>query len=214
MAVRLSQVIINKITKQYNFKNIPAISKVFNCHQQSFINYSIWDATSAGEETQGQKKKKSSPIPKVSLLHGDEITVLTLEEAHRLSKRRNLKLVKIIDLDAKTQRPIYKLMTGSEYREEDIKDKEQKKKNKEDAIKGEKLVFINYAIADHDLDIQIKKIEKWVGKLYEVRVVINGESNKMQKAVSYLLSFYFYTNIFVVIVKTTNFQGVVNILIG
>lgn len=145
--------------------------------------------TSAGAQGQESneaepKKKKTSIIPKITLFQGNDISVTTLEEAQKLSKRRDLKLVKIVDLDAKTQRPVYKLMTASEYNKEDVKQREEKKKSKEGALKGEKLLLINSKIEKHDLDVNIKKIVKWIGKLYEVRVVINGDGSKMLKAVS------------------------------
>ncbi|KAJ8936880.1 hypothetical protein NQ314_012144 [Rhamnusium bicolor] len=135
-----------------------------------------------------QKKKKANIVPKVTLISGDELTVTTLEEAQKISKRRNLKLVKIVDLDTKTQRPVYKLMTGSEYQAEDLKQREQRKKEKQNSfIKGEKVLILNQRISEHDLQTDIKKIKKWIAKSYEVRVVINGDSNSMQKAVSVYL---------------------------
>lgn len=187
MAVRLSQIILSKINNSINYKTISGTCNISlcSCLKQSYKNYSVWNATKLGQETSEEQQKKKTPvIPKITLLQGNEISVTTLEEAQKLSRRRDLKLVKIVDLDTKTQRPIYKLMTGSEYHAEDIKDKEQKKKSKEAAIRGEKLVFLNYNVGTHDLEVHLKKIEKWIGKKFEVRVVISGEANSMQKAVS------------------------------
>lgn len=132
-----------------------------------------------------EKKKKTNIIPKITLISGDQLTIVTLEEAQNISKRRDLKLVKIVDLDTKTQRPVYKLMTGSEYHAEDLKQREQKKKEKQKGgIKGEKVLIIKHNITEHDLQTDIKKITKWISKSYEVRVVINGDSTNMDKAVS------------------------------
>ncbi|XP_057658265.1 translation initiation factor IF-3 [Diorhabda carinulata] len=130
------------------------------------------------------KKKKTAIIPKITLIQDQQLSVTTLEEAQRLSKRRNLKLVKIIDLDTKTQRPIYKLMTGSEYHAEDLKQRAIKKEEKQNAVKAEKVLIINHNIYEHDLQVHLKKINKWIDKLHEVRVVINGDSNNMEKAES------------------------------
>lgn len=185
MAVRVSNFFFKCLNNTNRYKNIPVFT--VSGYQTNLRSYSSWSATKlVGQESSEteQKKKKTSIIPKITLLQGNDLTITTLEEAQKLSKRRDLKLVKILDVDTKTQRPIYKLMTASEYHEEDIKHKEQIKKNKEDTIKGEKLVFLNYNIANHDLEINIKKIIKWIGKNFEVRVVINGDANKMQKAVS------------------------------
>lgn len=187
MALWYSQLLIRKINIYNSYKTITVKLNVCTCRQQIFKNYSVWGTTIPEGEGSGeavQKKKKTVTIPKITLLHGDEITVTTFEDAQRLSKRRDLKLVKIVDIDTKTQRPIYKLMTGSEYHAEDIKQREQKKKSKESFTKGEKLMLINCKIETHDLEVNIKKISKWIAKFYEVRVIINGDNNRMQKAVS------------------------------
>ncbi|KAF2898040.1 hypothetical protein ILUMI_08136 [Ignelater luminosus] len=135
-----------------------------------------------------QKKSKRQPIPKITLISSDDnISITTLEEAQQLSKRRDLKLVKIVDLDTKTQRPVYKLMTGAEYHSEEIKQREQKKKEKQSnagALKGEKLLMLNSGISKHDLETNIKKILKWILKRYEVRVVISGDVSSMEKSES------------------------------
>lgn len=126
-------------------------------------------------ETGEVKKRKTTIIPKITLLSGNDVTVTTLVEAEKLAKRRDLKLVKIIDLDTKTQRTVYKLMTGSEYHAEDLKQRELKKKEKQNSfIKGEKVLMLNANISEHDLQTNCRKIEKWIDKLYEIKVVISG----------------------------------------
>lgn len=62
-------------------------------------------------EEKPEPKKKKTFIPKITLISSDEsISVTTLDEAKKISLRRDLKLVKITDLDTKTQRPIYRLV--------------------------------------------------------------------------------------------------------
>ncbi|XP_045479190.1 uncharacterized protein LOC123684107 [Harmonia axyridis] len=140
----------------------------------------------------GQKpaKKKTTPIPKITLISDSLVSITTLEEAQKLSKRRDLKLVKILDLDLKTQRPTYKLMTGTEYHEEDLKQREARKKQKNNSfIKGEKMVFIKDSIGEHDLEVHAKKILKWLSKSYQINILINGsDSNKdkLEKIFSFL----------------------------
>lgn len=184
MALRLSQFLIGRISNtDIYYKKVQLIYNRCTCSRQAtFKNYSTLDSVTS-EQIQ-QKKKKTAVIPKITLVQGDIVSITTLEEAQKLSKRRDLKLVKIVDEDTKTQRPIYKLMTANEYHAEDLKQREQKKKSKEGAIKGEKLIIFNYNIAKHDVETNMKKILKWVEKLYEVRVVINGDASNMQKAVS------------------------------
>lgn len=135
-----------------------------------------------------QQKKKKIPIPRITLIGQDEnISITTLEEAEKISKRRELKLVKVVDFDMKTQRPVYKLMTGSEYLAEDLKQRERRKLDKANSssLKGDKVLIISSGISEHDLKTQINKIIKWIGKQYEVRVVINGDKSNIAKTVSY-----------------------------
>lgn len=124
-----------------------------------------------------QKKTKRPIVPKITLISGkNDISVTTLEDAQKLATRRNLKLVKIVDLDAKTERPVYKLMTAAQYASEDVKAKKDKKSNS--PYKGEKVLMISAVISDHDLQTQVRKIEKWVAKEYEVRVSLSGNAEK------------------------------------
>lgn len=133
------------------------------------------------------KRKKTAVIPKITLLSSDEsINITTLIEAEKIAKRRDLKLVKIVDVDTKTQRPVYKLMTGAEYHAEDLKQRELHKKERQNTfIKGEKVLLINSKISQHDLETQIKKSLKWIEKSYEVRIVISSSSQNMESAVSF-----------------------------
>lgn len=136
-------------------------------------------------ETGELKKKKTPIIPKITLLSGNDISVTTLMEAQKLAKRRDLKLVNILDLDTKTQRPVYRLMTGAEYHKEDLKQREKKKAEKQNStFKGEKLLIVSQNISEHDLQTHINKILKWLTKKYEVRMVINGNIENIKKAVS------------------------------
>lgn len=193
MALRFSQILlgtINNISRQKKFHTKAAL--LINgclCRKNNFKNYSFVSATKLGEGASETPPKKKKPIiPRITLLNGSEITITTLEEAQKLSKRRDLKLVKIVDLDTKTQRPIYRLMTGVEYHAEELKQRERKKQEKSNALKGEKLLMITYKIANHDLETNIKKISKWVEKSFEVRVIISGDSGNMQKSVSRVYS--------------------------
>lgn len=163
------------ISNRIRFVNIRSISKYLSTNA---------DKVSTDGSTP-PKKPKTTPIPRITLVNGDLVSISTLAEAQKLAKRRDLKLVKILDLDTKTQRPIYKLMTGSEYHAEDLKQREEKKKERQSGttLKGEKVLIVNSNISLHDLKIHCNKMIKWLSKRYEVRVVINGDVNNMEKAV-------------------------------
>ncbi|KAI4462415.1 translation initiation factor 3 [Holotrichia oblita] len=75
-------------------------------------------------------------------------------------------------------------MTGAEYLQEDLKQRELRKTEKDasNAIKGDKVLIISCNISEHDLKTQLNKITKWMSKHYEVKVVINGNATNMEKA--------------------------------
>lgn len=132
------------------------------------------------------RNRKSDTGPVITLIGTDNnLAVLSLSEAEKIAKRRDLKLVKIVDFDTKTQRPIYQLMTGAQYYNEDRKLQKEKAK-KEGGFKGEKLLTLSHRITAHDLSSRLKNVSKWLSKTYEVRVVINGDSENMKSAVSFV----------------------------
>ncbi|XP_060530889.1 translation initiation factor IF-3, mitochondrial [Cylas formicarius] len=178
-----------KTLKFQNFKNNidpfqKSASFIINFQQQEF--YSNKPSSNIllekDPETGEVKKRKTTIIPKITLLHGDAIDVVTLEEAQKIARRRDLKLVKILDVDTKSNRTVYKLMSGTEVYEEELKQREKKKSNKQQGTKGEKLLNISQNISKHDLEVHITKIAKWLAKKYEVRLVINGDGGSMRKA--------------------------------
>ncbi|XP_030745807.1 uncharacterized protein LOC115874708 [Sitophilus oryzae] len=181
--------LITRSINIFKFTNIGIPSQSFRsiCSCYNNVHYSnkpVRNIVAERDPETGQIKKKKLPIiPKVTLLHGEDITITTLEEAQKIAKRRDLKLVRIIDLDTKTQRPVYKLMTGAEYFQEDLKQRERKKAEKEKTgFKGEKVLMISQNISEHDLQTQINKVIKWLDKKYEIRVVINGDKDNSRKA--------------------------------
>lgn len=179
-----------KLTTTNRKLYINTASGIINCGCQKTQNRSLLGSyqnkfcTIASTTNAPPKKKKTVPIPKVTLIQDGEVLITSLEDAQKLSKRRNLKLVKMIDIDTKTERPVYKLMTPHEYNAEDLKQRERKKKDKENkTIKGEKILMVGQNISEHDLNTQINRIVKWLARSYEVKVVINGDSS-MTKAES------------------------------
>jgi translation initiation factor IF-3 len=114
----------------------------------------------------------------------NSLAVVSLSEAEKIAKRRDLKLVKKIDTDTKTQRPVYELMTASQYYNEDKKQRQEKNAKKESGFRGEKLLTLSHRITPHDLSSRLNNIRKWLSKAYEVRIVINGQSENMKCAVS------------------------------
>lgn len=131
------------------------------------------------------RKHKSDSGPIITLIGTDNNPlVVSLSDAEKIAKRRDLKLIRIVDLDTKTQRPIYQLMTGAQYYTEDRKLRKEKSAKEASGFKGNKLVTLSHRITSHDLSSKVKNITKWLSKAYEVRVVINGDNDNMKCAVS------------------------------
>jgi len=140
------------------------------------VTHDIWKSNQCRmfnkrpEQTNNNKKPrpKTEPIPKITLLSLDNSTTVTvLEVAQRLAKRRNLTLIKVSELEDKTQRPLYKLMNNANIFEEIKEDKDAQKLRK-----GTKLFYIAAKITEHDLWTKTKNMTKLLNVGHKVKVAI------------------------------------------
>ncbi|XP_014208730.1 uncharacterized protein LOC106639556 [Copidosoma floridanum] len=132
------------------------------------------------ESTEQPKKKKGLKSPQITLIMPDESVVMeSLEQAEKLAKRRKLKLVKIIDFDTKTERPLYRLMSNLELFQEESKAKIEKKNPSPDAQQksNQKLFIISSKIAENDLRVKLRQMHKVLRKQIEIRVFISQDGN-------------------------------------
>ncbi|XP_065080255.1 translation initiation factor IF-3 [Ochlerotatus camptorhynchus] len=171
--------------------SLAASSRALPAAVSNFVQYAsksskspadVGGAAQAGT-TPATAVRKPKTAPKITLVGPDQaVSIVSLDEAQKISKRRDLKLVKIVDLDMKTQRPVYKLMSSAEYLEEDLKRREEKKRTKQEAaIKGDKLLNVSARITEHDLMSKIHHVQKWLTKQYEVRIIISGDGDKSKQ---------------------------------
>lgn len=85
---------MNKIFALTNFRRIVEYNR--------FISMKI---TAEGKDIPKKKNFES----RITLIgHDNSVSITDLKSAHSLSVRRDLKLVKIQDIDTKTRRPVYK----------------------------------------------------------------------------------------------------------
>lgn len=121
-------------------------------------------------------RPKTVPIPKITLLGPErDISVVTMDVAIKMSERRGLKLVKIIDIDTKTHRPVYQMMTANQFLKEDnINQNKDEKSTKK--LKSEKTALISCRIGQADLESKVNNFCKWLKKMHEVRVTITGDT--------------------------------------
>ncbi|CAH2062784.1 unnamed protein product, partial [Iphiclides podalirius] len=113
---------------------------------------------------------------RITLIGSDNsVSITDLKSAQSISLRRELKLVKIQDIDTKTRRPVYKLLTNAQYHEEELAKRKEKQVKKENELtKGQKLITLSTRIAENDLMTGVKKMIKLLEKQYEVKVVVSG----------------------------------------
>lgn len=141
------------------------------------------DPESTANDTEKKVRRKTPEIPKITIVDDkNSISMCTMEQAVKIAERRKLRLVKIVDMDIRSKRPIYKLMSEAQYLEEDILEKKKQKDKKENnSLKGEKLLILSCRITDNDLKMKLNCADKWLRKNFEVRVTISGPNNALQE---------------------------------
>lgn len=133
-----------------------------NQYVQNFSKSYIGDAD--GEE----KKRKTQRIPKITLIHTDKsISVISLEEAEKLAKRRNLELVHVSNT-SRSGRNVYELVNSSKIGE--ITKDVAETHNSEQKIKPAKLFTIKQNIMDYDMNIKINNINRTLKKNYKAKI--------------------------------------------
>ncbi|XP_064109172.1 uncharacterized protein LOC135217316 [Macrobrachium nipponense] len=154
-----------------NFRS--STSRDFNTCSVSFKKFN--HERSGNQENERKILRKDEEWSPLILLienkESDKLMSVTLKQAERIAKRRDLKLVQVEDpsLKGKTSRLVYKLITGKEYYELSRAKKEEKSSS---GIKGEKSLTLNGNIAPNDLHSKLQNINKWITKGFQVRVTI------------------------------------------
>ncbi|XP_066954880.1 translation initiation factor IF-3 [Macrobrachium rosenbergii] len=170
-------------------------NREFNTCSVSFKKFNHERSGNQESERKTLRKDQEEGSPLILLIENkesDKVMSVTLKQAERIAKRRDLKLVQVEDpnLKGKTSRMVYKLITGKEYYEISRAKKEEKSSS---GIKGEKSLTLNGNIAPNDLHSKLQNINKWITKGFQVRVTIaakgasteslEGVFSEIQKAV-------------------------------
>ncbi|XP_014663431.1 PREDICTED: translation initiation factor IF-3-like [Priapulus caudatus] len=152
-------------------------------------SYSAKTHPSKGKQTGGHASKENAPTRSdlggrgvVTVLDQDDhvVGIVNVDAARGKAEQEGLKLV-LVQPNAKPH-PIYKLMTGKQLHEEQMKEKELRKERRtEGGNHVEKTVQISAKIAVHDLEVHLKKIEKWLEKGHKVRVHIKGREETQKE---------------------------------
>lgn len=134
------------------------------------------------KESVKKKVIKTKEEPKITLLDmHNNISVTTLSKVEKVALSQNLKVVRVVDSEIRSLRPVYKLMSESQYLNEELQEKKKLRENKEamksNSIKGDKLMALSVRINENDLTLKISKTLKWLNKQFEVRLVISGSAD-------------------------------------
>ncbi|XP_071592503.1 translation initiation factor IF-3, mitochondrial [Heliangelus exortis] len=104
---------------------------------------------------------------------GESLGNVHRAEALKLMDQHGLKLVL---LQENAEPPVYRLMTGQQIHEEQLKRAEKKKGSPKPGVVQKELSFSS-AIAKNDLDTKTKQIAHWIEKKYHVKVTIRQAKN-------------------------------------
>ncbi|KAM6093867.1 translation initiation factor IF-3, mitochondrial [Chlamydotis macqueenii] len=99
---------------------------------------------------------------------GESLGNMHRAEALKLMDQHDLKLVLLRE---NAEPPVYRLMTGKQIHEEQLKRAEKKKASSKTGMVQKELSFSS-AIAKNDLETKTKHIAQWIEKKYHVKVTI------------------------------------------
>ncbi|NXG59198.1 IF3M factor, partial [Hemiprocne comata] len=103
--------------------------------------------------------------------NGESLGNMHRAEALKLMDQHDLKLVLLRE---NVEPPVYRLMTGQQIHEEQLKRAEKKKGSPKPGMYGtvQKELSFSSAIAKNDLETKTKQIAQWIEKKYHVKVTI------------------------------------------
>uniref|UniRef100_V9L496 Translation initiation factor IF-3, mitochondrial n=1 Tax=Callorhinchus milii TaxID=7868 RepID=V9L496_CALMI len=182
---------------------------------QSRCNVPCWKAapwvmpqktfgTAGGTETEAPKEKKNPRARKTIGNIGRKIhhriiqvideTGINLGNLHRADAIRLLdeRGVRIVTINENADPPLYKLMTGKQIHEAQMKLREKQKENPKSTATQMKEQTFSADIAKHDLQTKVKQIQQWIEKKHHVRITVKKGNalhtiEKMEELLDYII---------------------------
>ncbi|CAH2225170.1 translation initiation factor IF-3, mitochondrial [Pelobates cultripes] len=113
--------------------------------------------------------------------HGEDLGNMHRADVIRIMDERGLKLVPV---NENADPPIYRLLTGKQIHEEQLKLREKQKLSSNHGPVQIKELSFSATIAKHDLDVKLKQISHWIEKKHHVRITVQkggvgGENVKL-----------------------------------
>jgi translation initiation factor IF-3 len=119
-------------------------------------------------------------VPEVRLIDeaGQQIGVISSEEALRMAREKELDLVEIVP---NTRPPVVKIMDFGKYQYQKAKEAQtQKAKQRKTEVKG---LRIGLRTDEHDIEVRIKQAEKFLsqGNKVKVEITLRGREKAHQQ---------------------------------
>ena len=158
-----------------------------NLAQRQAISFSANRKTISPAEEEQKKKKKTPRVPRITLVHPDEsVTIVLLEEAQKLAKRRNLHLAKMPYIDTKSDRDVYKLYSNADAVSENVEKPSEEASKNDKQVKSTKLFPIQSRISDHDLDVKITNVNKLLTKRHRIKLLISFSLEEKERLLQHV----------------------------
>ncbi|XP_075706129.1 translation initiation factor IF-3, mitochondrial [Rhinoderma darwinii] len=100
---------------------------------------------------------------------GEDMGKMLRRDVIRIMEKENLKLVSV---SQNADPPVYKLLTGKELHEEQLKLREQHKQSTSPGPVQIKEMSFLASISQHDLDVKRKQLIHWIEKKHHIRITV------------------------------------------
>ncbi|XP_054830586.1 translation initiation factor IF-3, mitochondrial [Eublepharis macularius] len=101
--------------------------------------------------------------------NGEDQGTMHRADAIQIMNERGVKLVLLKET---ADPPLYRLMSGQQIKEERLKLRDKQKASSKNGLVQQKELTFTTVIAQHDLDIKIKQIQKWIEKKHNIKVTV------------------------------------------
>ena len=139
------------------------------------------------DEEEREKKIKTRVI-KVNLIMPDQkVSSMTLEQAQKMAKRRNLQMTLLSDPPKFASfggRDVYEMITKSMHVKHSAESSEVNKEDPQCEYRESKTITFSDSIAEHDMQVKLKHIKKLLSKRHVVIVIIADDGTGEDTLVS------------------------------
>ncbi|TSL28307.1 Translation initiation factor IF-3, mitochondrial [Bagarius yarrelli] len=169
--------------------------------QWSLFSTLTGDNGDAGENEPQEKKRKKKQDPKARItissvgrkIHQQHLLLLdedgeNLGTVHRANAIRLMdeKGLKLVPVNENAKPPVYRLMSGKQIHDEQMKLREKQKSKVTGIIQVKDLTLFS-DIAPHDLDTKLKQVTSWLEKKHHVRLALKPGRDQSKQPMDSIL---------------------------